>query len=193
MTAQLTTPPKPSGTMTAAMAAKDIRRFILKIDMNGPTPDQKNPHYSGLEKCWNWKAGLYKNGYGSFSIGGNNKYSHRVSWMIHKGLIPHGMCVLHRCDNRKCCNPSHLFLGTVRDNALDMVMKGRESNGSLINQATRPRGERHGNAKLKEHQVREIRSLAEHGATQRSIAERAGITQSVVSRVVRREIWRHVA
>lgn len=81
--------------------------------------------------CWNWTACVLKGykgftgGYGLFGIGGKSFLVHRLSWEINNGRIPDGLCVLHTCDNRKCVNPEHLFLGTRGDNARDMVLKGR--------------------------------------------------------------------
>lgn len=71
--------------------------------------------------CWKWIAGHYKNGYGNF----RGSKAHRVSWELAHGRIPEGLYVLHKCDVRDCVNPNHLFLGTYKDNMVDMVSKGR--------------------------------------------------------------------
>lgn len=77
--------------------------------------------------CWEWIAGLKgNNGYGDFSLGvGRNIGAHRFAWAITNGPIGDGLFVCHRCDNRKCVRPDHLFLGTAGDNNRDMFAKGR--------------------------------------------------------------------
>lgn len=76
-----------------------------------------------MSGCWLWIGGVsYPPGYGRMTRG---QYAHRVSYEIHRGKIPVGMHVLHRCDNRLCVNPDHLFLGTQSDNMRDMMAKGR--------------------------------------------------------------------
>lgn len=75
--------------------------------------------------CWEWQNHTIASGYGSLFVGGKNTLAHRFAYELASGSIPDGLFVCHRCDNRKCCNPAHLFLGTNSDNMLDMYRKGR--------------------------------------------------------------------
>ena len=75
--------------------------------------------------CWLWTASQNSDGYGVFSLDARTLRAHRVSWTLHAGKIPEGLCVLHSCDVRNCVRPAHLFLGTQRDNMVDASQKGR--------------------------------------------------------------------
>ena len=137
-------------TESVKFTEKNLRNFWKKVNKDGLLPDQSNPHYKGLEKCWVWIACKNGYGYGSFFVSGILHGAHRVSWMIHKGDIPDKLNVLHKCDVPSCVNPHHLFLGTKSDNAYDMEAKGRSRrpSGDMHFSRSRPdllaRGDRNG-------------------------------------------------
>lgn len=95
-------------------------RLEKRISLFWSSVDKKSDN-----DCWNWTRGRSSQlGYGSFKLG-NEQYTHRLAWELTNGKIPEGLCVCHHCDNPLCCNPNHLFLGTVKDNMQDRDMKGR--------------------------------------------------------------------
>ena len=147
----------------------------------------------GLE-CWEWQASLV-DGYGQF-MGNGQTRAHRFSWELVNGAIPEGMHVLHRCDNRRCVRPDHLFLGTHQDNMDDMVQKGRslagDRNPSRTNIARMMRGSGHVRAKINEAQALEIRLRYQSGTCQRQLAEEYGISMAAVYYVLRGVSWKHV-
>jgi hypothetical protein len=121
--------------------------------------------------------------------------AHRFSYEISNGPIPPGMMVCHHCDTRACIRPSHLFLGTQKDNIQDAVSKNRMARGTRHGSHTKPetlrRGMGHGMAKLKDDEVIQIRQLA-GSATQEAIAKLYGVSQFKVSSIIRRKTWAHI-
>lgn len=137
--------------------------------------------------CWNWTASRRPNGYGQFGVGrGTPQYAHRFSWALANGPVPDGMHVLHRCDNRRCVNPAHLFLGDNQANVDDKMAKGRHRWGTR-------RGEDSSQAKLTKREVLAIRLLCSRFTRiQAPIARALGVSKSLVGAVVNRGCWGHV-
>ena len=130
------------------------------------------------DECWPWLGGGTNDsagGYGQFKLNGRMRLAHRVSYDLYKGDVPDNMMVLHTCDNRRCVNPHHLRLGTAKDNAQDMVLKGRE-----------------GQSKLTVEQVAQIKALLQESLPQKIIADRFGISQSEVSHINNGHRWSHI-
>lgn len=138
----------------------------------------------GPDDCWEWQAYCDKvAGYGRFGTRYPEVvWAHRYAYFITEGRIPDGLSVLHECDNRKCCNPKHLFAGTHQDNMQDMAEKGRAGS----------RGERSWNAKLTEDHVREIRQLFQGGMAANDIADVYGIHPGHTRSIIRKKFWKHV-
>lgn len=140
--------------------------------------------------CWEWTGGHDAYGYGSMGIdGGRTSTVNRVAHELLIGPIPEGMCVCHRCDNRNCVNPAHLFLGSRADNLHDMFAKGR-GRGQFTKGACQ--GTANAWARYTEDQIREIRSLVASGVTQVEVARQFGMRQGYVSNIVRRKVWTHI-
>lgn len=137
--------------------------------------------------CWIWTANKAPNGYGVVRAHRERRMlsAHRVAWELTHGS-PGALNVLHRCDNRACINPAHLFLGTQSDNISDMYAKGR-------NQVFDRRGEKSNGAKLTAPNIKAIRSVYRSGGISQSVlAEKYGVIQAHISRIIRGVSWGHV-
>jgi len=154
----------------------DAERFWSKVNKSGD--------------CWEWTASFNTTGRGQFRLNGMMVLAHRLSYMMNHPITIDLMeghreiLVCHRCDNPKCVNPSHLFLGSYADNNRDKEAKGR---------GNPPKGEKHGHSKLTEDDVREIRTrYANGGVLQRQLALEYGVWQRTIGRIINRETWSHI-
>lgn len=132
----------------------------------------------GTNDCWEWQGALDRKGYGEIKAGRSRKIvrAHRLAWILEHGECPNDLLVCHQCDNPKCCNPHHLFLGTFQDNLADMRKKGRHAYG-----------EKHGWAKLSDKQVEELREKFATGQyTLAQLSKEYGIQSHHVSRIINR-------
>ncbi len=133
--------------------------------------------------CLEWQGGI-SNGYGKVWNGKKVVFSHRQSWIQNRGEIPLGQCVLHRCDNRKCVNPEHLFLGTYQDNHDDMWRKGRK---------IPKKGQDASQAVLTDNHVIIIRDLHKRkclNGTQ--LADLFSVSRGAIYALLKNRTWRHL-
>jgi hypothetical protein len=144
-----------------------IDRFWLTVDKT--------------QDCWAWTGWLNKDGYGHFKFKGSRTAAHRVSYQLAFGPIAANQFVCHRCDNRKCVRPDHLFVGNHQANMRDMVLKNR----SVF-------GEQHRSAKLDERDVWLIKRLSALGVGQRELGQAFGVATSTVAHIVTGRTWSRV-
>jgi hypothetical protein len=117
--------------------------------------------------CHEWQAALARGGYGKFQLPTKTVTAHRMSYELFVALIPEGKHVLHRCDNRLCVNPEHLFLGDAIDNIRDMDQKQRRGSRSVITEAMRD----------------SIKAMLADRYSQAAIAEKFNVNQTTISRI----------
>ena len=144
--------------------------------------------------CWEWQAYIAPEGYGQFMIDPKSRQigAHRAAWLLFCGEIPEGKMVLHKCDNKICVNPDHLYIGDAKKNAKDAVERGRYKTGDSwlkchghIDQ----RGENHPGVKLTKADVLYIRESDDIGV---SLANVFCVTPKTISSIRLRQTWSHV-
>ncbi len=155
-----------------------VQRFWKYVNKDGPV-------VSKFSYCWQWVGQMTPSGYGVLTVNKSPVRAHVFSWAIHVGQIPKGICVCHRCDNRLCVRPGHLFLGTTQENTADRDRKGRQNRGQ-----DRPA------AKLTEQDVQEIRRRYHRwsylGSNTRQLAEEFGVHPETIRGIIRRRGWKHI-
>lgn len=125
--------------------------------------------------CWEWQGYIDESGYGVAYHEGKNQKAHRVFFEAYHYTIKEGFVICHKCDNRKCVNPEHLFAGTHCENMRDMVEKGRSAKGEQI-----------GNSKLKTHEVLEIYKSAQ---SLRQLGKAYGVGKSTIGDIKQGITW----
>ena len=146
------------------------------------------------DDCWEWTAGKFSRGYGVAWNGKVATQASRIVWELTRGKIPSGMQVCHKCDNPGCCNPDHLFLGTMADNMQDKIRKNRQwrcpKERSWMHKALKKvQGENNPRAQLTERDVQEIRSC--RGLIDnKDMADFFGVQPAAISKILVGRTWR---
>lgn len=173
------------------------KTFPVPVDFNAPTLSEREKtrqwFYERSEVdnkgCWNWKAIVQNSGYGMVGARGlpKAKYTaHRLSYLLTRGPIPDGMLVCHSCDNRRCVNPEHLWLGTPKQNQRDSWEKERRV---PVPAHLKARGKGHGRAKLTDELVMEIKKSPKD---LQSIAVQYGVSKTCIFNIKSGRTWAHV-
>ncbi|WP_226623135.1 HNH endonuclease [Brucella anthropi] len=145
--------------------------FWRRVDVRGP------------DECWPWTGYVSAKGYGRLRVGGRTTHAHRLAFSLtHKRTLGVKEVVCHHCDNPPCCNPAHLFVGSVADNNRDKAQKGRART------ARRP-GAANPNARLSQADVIDIRSRIARGETNMAISRDYPVSHSMISRIKTGKAW----
>ena len=144
--------------------------------------DRFNTSFDKTNDCWNWNAELNVNGYGVIRIGKTMILAHRLSFQLFKSNLINGMFVCHSCDNRKCVNPNHLWLGTHQENMNDALEKGRLDN----------KGENNGRSKFKKEDIINIINLFKTGTTTHELAIKFNTTQTYIIHILIGRVWKSI-
>lgn len=171
---------KRHGTLEAPPRERPFdERFWEKVDRSG-----------GPDACWPWTSNRLPEAQGNYGTfyGGKGKVlrAHRVAYVLAGGTLRPREVVRHSCDNPPCCNPRHLLRGTQADNVQDMMERDRHTPVSLL-------GESGPSAKLAEAQVIEILRSVAAGAVKRRLAERYGVSESLIGKIAQGKLWPHLA
>lgn len=155
------------------LSERDIARFWSKVEIGNP------------DECWEWKAGNNGRGYGKFYVGGDGnpqRYAHRISWSLANGDIPEGLILCHKCDNPKCINPDHLFLGTQAENMQDASKKGR-CKPSMAH------GNSSGHNKIDEKDIPDVKKMIAEGVSLKTIADIYGVSKQSIFHIKTGRNW----
>jgi len=151
------------------MKESDVIRFFSKVEKT--------------DTCWIWKANSICDGYGFIKVNKTNIRAHRFSYQLHYGKFNKELHVLHKCDNRLCVRPDHLFLGTNKDNVDDKVSKDRQAKGSI-----------NGNSILNEEQVKEIKFHLQNKyyGYMKDLVSKYNVSERCIRDIKSGRTWKHI-
>lgn len=155
------------------LSLRDWARFWSKVDI----PDEGN---ALNVQCWNWRKET-RGSYGRFRAKGVKFGAQRLAFQYFNGEPPDGKAICHSCDNPLCCNPAHLWAGTLGDNNRDRAAKGRSA-----------RGEAHGKAKLTEEQALQALAMSRSGVSQRKIAAFFSVSRGAIQALIEGKNWAYL-
>ena len=171
--------------------------MITEQEVKSKTPERfwSKIKFDDFDKCWEWTGSLkgqgFKigNAYGSYGIKKGKKWTkisaHRFVALELFPKFDLELCVLHKCDNRKCCNPNHLFLGTDKDNTDDMIAKGRARKGDK-------KGQNNPHSHFTDEEVRQIKTRLLHGEKRSKIAKEFGVHNDYIGNIYHGKTWKHI-
>jgi HNH endonuclease len=172
-----------------------LRKINYDTTIMTTNPSLKERFFSKTKKmecgCLEWTACLDKSGYARIQVDGKFKIAARIAWQLEHGVYPDkSMCVCHTCDNPRCVNVKHLWLGTHKENFEDAVAKGRRTREPVVPSERRARGEGHAKTKLTVDQVKEIKTRLAVGES--GFYTEYGISRSLLSDIKTGRTWSHV-
>jgi len=159
----------PSGKNAKLTFAQVFRSFI------------QSEMKKGITLCWIWPGPLFPNGYGRFNIRGKSALAHRISLML-EGLDTKSLVACHRCDIKSCVNPSHLLLGSQKENMQDCLRKGRFN---------APCGDKSGKTKFSNEDVKNIFKLREKNLLCKEISAKYNVSAACISRILAGSRWKN--
>lgn len=169
---------KKTGTTDPRKERDTAQVFWKRVDKDGPV------HSTLKTKCWLWTGGKFRRGYGAFWFSSKLGKAHRYSYILKYGPIDSKILVLHKCDNPSCVRPSHLFLGTNKDNMVDMVRKDRQAKG------TKQHLSKFTDDDIRTIRKRYVKDSSTDGST--AIGRDYKVPPITILRIVKRYSWKHV-
>jgi len=140
-------------------------------------------------ECWGWANRIEDSGYGRLRVKGKSHYAHRLAYTLAHGKVPEGIDVMHHCNNKRCCNPDHLFAGTRKENVQRTASLGRMSCGLRHSFITRRTAQ--ARAKLTMGKAREIRRRRDED--KHALAAEYGVSEACIRKIWAHEIWKEAA